>query len=133
MSHADPIADMLTRIRNAIRINAVQVNIKANKICEGIAKVLLEEGYITGFDRIANSNNQDTLRIDLKYGPYGEQVIHTITRCSKPSCRVYRKKDDLPVVLGGMGIAVVSTSLGVMSDHQCRQKQVGGELLCVVN
>jgi small subunit ribosomal protein S8 len=133
MSHADPIADMLTRIRNAIRVNDVKVNIKANKVCEGIAKVLLEQGYISGYDRIANSNNQDTLRIDLKYGPYGEKVIHAIKRCSKPSCRVYRKMDDLPVVLGGMGIAVISTSLGVMSDQQCREKKVGGELLCVVN
>lgn len=133
MSHADPIADMLTRIRNAIRVDREQVNVKATKVCEGIAKVLLEQGYISGYDRIPNSNNQDTLRIDLKYGPFGEKVIHNITRCSKPSCRVYRKVDELPMVLGGLGIAIVSTSEGVLSDQQCRAKKVGGELLCVVN
>ena len=108
--HADPIADMLTRIRNAIHIEKENVNIKASGVCEGILKVLQEQGYIEGYDRIETAHKQDNLRIKLKYGPQGEKVIRTIKRCSKPSCRVYCTVKELPKVMGGYGIAVARRS-----------------------
>ena len=132
MSLSDPIADMLTRIRNAVRINKEQVNIKASKICEGIAAVLKNEGYILDYDRI-DDGNQGILRIMLKYDQDGRSIIHEIVRESKPGCRVYCSVEKLPRVLAGMGIAIVSTSKGVMSDVNCRQNNVGGEILCTVN
>ena len=132
MSLSDPIADMLTRVRNAVRINRKQVNIKASKICEGIAAVLKEEGYIKDFDRI-DDGNQGILRVSLKYDQDGQPVIDEIARTSKPSRRIYSSVEELPHVLGGMGIAIVSTSKGVMSDRSCRKANVGGEILCTVN
>jgi len=132
MSLSDPIADMLTRIRNAMRINRNQVNIKASNICEGIAAVLKKEGYIEDFDRIDDSK-QGILRIILKYDQEGHSIINEITRTSKPGRRVYSSLDKLPRVLAGMGIAIVSTSKGVMSDKSCREAKVGGEILCTVN
>jgi len=132
MSLSDPIADMLTRIRNAMRINRNQVNVKASNICEGIAAVLKKEGYIEDFDRIDDSK-QGILRIILKYDQEGRSVINEITRTSKPGRRVYSSVDKLPRVLAGMGIAIVSTSKGVMSDRSCREAKVGGEILCTVS
>jgi small subunit ribosomal protein S8 len=132
MSLSDPIADMLTRIRNAVRINRNQVNVKASKICEGIASVLKKEGYIEDFDRIDDSK-QGILRIILKYDQEGRSIIKEITRTSKPGCRIYSSVNKLPRVLAGMGIAIVSTSKGVMSDKSCREAKVGGEILCTVN
>lgn len=132
MSLSDPIADMLTRIRNGARVRRAQVNIKASNICEGIAAVLKKEGYIEDFDRIDDSK-QGTLRITLKYDQEGCSAITEITRTSKPGCRVYVGVGDLPKVLGGMGIAVVSTSKGVISDRGCRENMVGGEILCTVS
>ena len=132
MSLSDPIADMLTRIRNAIRIGAKQVNIRASNICEGIATVLRQEGYIKDFDRI-DDGKQGILRISLKYAPDGRAVITEITRTSKPGRRIYSPADKLPYVLGGMGIVIVSTSKGIMSDRNCRKDRVGGEILCTVN
>ncbi len=132
MSLSDPIADMLTRIRNAMRINRDQVNIKASNICEGIAAVLKKEGYIEDFDRI-DDGKQGILRVTLKYDRDGQSVINEITRISKPGRRIYSSVDELPHVLGGMGIAIVSTSKGVMSDRDCRQANVGGEILCTVS
>ncbi|MHC4497481.1 MAG: 30S ribosomal protein S8 [Planctomycetota bacterium] len=132
MSLSDPIADMLTRVRNAVRINKEQVNIKASKICEGIAAALKEEGYIEDFDRI-DDGKQGILRITLKYDQNGQSIIHEIARASKPGRRIYLSVDKLPHVLGGYGIAVVSTSKGVMSDRNCRKANVGGEVLCTVN
>jgi small subunit ribosomal protein S8 len=123
---------MLTRIRNAARINKEQVIIKASKICEGIAGVLKEEGYINDYDRI-DDGKQGVLRITLKYDQDGRSIINEIRRTSKPGCRVYSAVDDLPHVLAGMGIAIVSTSKGVMSDKNCRQANVGGEILCTVS
>jgi len=131
MSHCDPIADMLTRIRNATRVEHPTVNIRANHVCEGITRVLKEQGYIIDYDRIS-TGNYDMLRIHLKYGPLGEKVISEIQRVSKTSCRRYRKVKDLPKVMGGLGIAIVSTNQGVMTDRQCREKNVGGEMLCIV-
>jgi len=132
MSMSDPISDMLTRIRNAARINRRQVNIKASNICEGIADVLRKEGYIEDFDRIDDSK-QGILRITLKYDQEGGSIINEIKRMSKPGRRVYSSVADLPYVLGGMGIAIVSTSKGVMSDKNCREVNIGGEILCMVN
>jgi len=132
MSLSDPIADMLTRIRNAMRINRNQVNIKASNICEGIAAVLKREGYIEDFDRI-DDGKQGILRIILKYDQEGHSIINEITRTSKPGRRVYSSVDKLPRVLAGMGIAIVSTSKGVMSDKSCREAKVGGEILCTVS
>jgi small subunit ribosomal protein S8 len=132
MSFSDPIADMLTRIRNAVRINKEQVNIRASKICEGIAAVLKEEGYIKDFDRI-DDNKQGLLRITLKYDEEGQPIINEIIRVSKPGRRIYSPVDKLPTVLAGMGIAIISTSKGIMSDKNCRQNKVGGEILCTVS
>jgi len=132
MSLSDPIADMLTRIRNAVRVNKEQVNVKASNICEGIAAVLKKDGYILDYDRIEDGN-QGMLRIMLKYDQEGRSIIREITRTSKPGCRIYCSVEKLPRVLAGMGIAIVSTSEGVMSDINCRQNNVGGEILCTVN
>ncbi len=132
MTLSDPIADMLTRIRNAARINRQQVEIRASSICEGIAEVLKKEGYILGYDRI-DDGYQGIIRISLKYDRDGNSIIGEIKRTSKPGCRVYSAVADLPRVMSGMGIAIVSTSKGVMSDKDCRQANVGGEILCTVS
>ena len=132
MSLSDPIADMLTRIRNAARSNKKTVNVKASKICAGIGAVLKAEGYIEDFDRIDDSR-QGILRVILKYDQDGHSIINEITRTSKPGRRVYSSVDKLPRVLAGMGIAIVSTSKGVMSDRSCREAKVGGEILCTVS
>jgi small subunit ribosomal protein S8 len=132
MNNQDPIADMLTRIRNANRVGRRMVLVPKSKICTGIAHVLKDEGYIDQVD-IVDDDKQGQIRIKLKYSMSGEKVIHAIDRASKPGCRVYRGAKELPKVLNGMGIAVVSTSQGVMSDRQAREKNVGGELLCTVS
>ena len=132
MSWSDPIADMLTRIRNASRVGKPQVNVKASKICAGIAAVLKQEGYIVDYDRI-DDGRQGVLRITLKYDPDGQPAITEITRTSKPGCRVYSGVGSLPTVLGGMGIVVVSTSKGIISDRSCRANKIGGEVLCTVS
>jgi small subunit ribosomal protein S8 len=132
MSASDPIADMLTRIRNAIRVNRTEVNIRASNLCEGIAAVLKQEGYIEDFARI-DDDKQGILRVTLKYDQNGLPIISEIARVSKPGRRVYLSVDRLPHVLGGMGIAIVSTNKGVMSDRNCRKDNVGGEILCTVN
>jgi small subunit ribosomal protein S8 len=131
MSWSDPIADMLTRIRNAARVGKPQVLVKASKICQGIAEVLKSEGFIEGYDRIDDSK-QGILRIDLKYDQDGQSAITEIKRISKPGCRAYASLDGLPTVLGGMGITIVSTSKGIVSDRKCRENKVGGEVLCTV-
>lgn len=132
MNNQDPIADMLTRIRNANRVGRRLVQIPKSKICSGIAQVLKDEGYIDSFD-IIDDARQGLIRIKLKYSNTGTKVINVIDRESKPGCRVYRSVDELPQVLNGMGIAVVSTSKGVMSDRKAREQNVGGELLCTVS
>jgi small subunit ribosomal protein S8 len=132
MSMSDPIADMLTRIRNAVRVNREYVHVRASNICEGIASVLKKEGYVRDFDRI-DDGKQGILRIALKYDREGQPIISEIARTSKPGCRVYSAVDELPHVMAGMGIAIVSTSKGVMSDRDCRQANVGGEILCTVS
>jgi small subunit ribosomal protein S8 len=131
MATSDPIADMLTRIRNASRIGKQRLHAKRSKVCLGVARVLKEEGYITDFDSI-DDTNQGEIRIDLKYGDRGEKVIQNLERVSRPGRRVYCAAGDLPRVLDGLGIAIVSTSRGVLSDRKCRELGVGGELLCTV-
>jgi small subunit ribosomal protein S8 len=128
---SDPIADMLTRIRNAARVRHKRVTIPSSKLKVGIAQVLKDEGYINGFD-VVDDAKQGLLRVDLKYGLRGEDVIRRIQRGSRVGRRVYKKVDDLPRVLDGLGIAIVSTSRGVLSDRKCRELNVGGELLCTV-
>jgi len=131
MSHCDPISDMLTRVRNAVRVGREEVNVKASRVCEGIAKVLREQGYIVDYDRIG-TGHQDLLCIKLKYGPLGEHIIRELKRNSKPSKRVYCSVSELPRVMGGLGIAIISTNRGVLSDQQCREQKLGGEVLCTV-
>ncbi len=131
MSMSDPVADMLTRIRNATRNRSKSVVCLNNKVCQGVAKALLVEGYINGFE-VVDDNKQGTIHVDLKYGPRGEVLIHEITRMSKPGCRVYRQVENIPQPMQGLGISIVSTNKGVLSDRQCREERVGGELLCTV-
>ena len=128
---SDPVADMLTRIRNAARVRNRQVKVPSSKIKVGIAQVLKDEGYIASYDLIEDTK-QGILRLALKYGPNGEDVIHAIRRESKPGRRRYAGVDDLPSVMDGLGIAIVSTSHGILSDRVCREKKVGGELICTV-
>jgi len=132
MSLSDPIADMLTRIRNAVRNKSDEVAIKASGVCQGVASVLQQEGYIVGFDRI-DDGKQGILRVALKYSDDGEPIIRQIQRVSTPGRRVYAGVDNLPVVLAGMGIAIISTSKGVLSDRACRAQRIGGEVLCTVS
>jgi small subunit ribosomal protein S8 len=131
MSLSDPIADMLTRIRNAYRARHETVHVRASKICEGVCRVLKEEGYIEDYARVEDTN-QGQLRVYLKYGSRGEDVIVELKRASRPGRRLYSGVGDLPRPLNGLGISIVSTSKGVMSDRRCREENVGGEVLCTV-
>ena len=124
---------MLTRIRNANRVGRRLVQIPKSKICSGIAQVLKDEGYIEDFDAIEDATKQGQIRIKLKYALNGDKVIHVIDRASKPGRRLYKAVTELPRILNGMGIVVVSTSKGVMSDRKAREANVGGELLCTVS
>lgn len=127
----DPISDMFTRIRNAARNKAKTVTVLNSRVCRGVADVLRSEGYINDFD-VIEDGRQGLIRIQLKYGPRGERLFSKIERMSKPGRRVYSGVEDLPRPLQGLGIAIVSTSRGVMSDRKARQERVGGELLGVV-
>ncbi len=127
----DSISDMLTRIRNANRIGRTHVNVKRSKVCVGVAGVLKSEGFIRDYVEIPDET-QGQIRIELKYGESGEKVIQKIDRVSKPGRRVYEPVERLPRVLDGLGIAVVSTSRGVVSDRRARAMKVGGEILCTV-
>jgi len=131
MSMTDPIADMLTRIRNANSAFMTTVSMPSSKKLVEIARILKEEGYVSAFE-VVPGDVQPTLSITLKYGPKKERVITGIRRISKPGLRVYAKKDELPRVLGGLGIAVISTSKGVMTDKQAKKASVGGEVIAYV-
>ena len=137
MNNQDPIADMLTRIRNANRTGRKQVSIPKSKICVGIANVLKSEGYVEDFEVLDGGTPtggvQGAINIKLRYTLDGEKVIHEIDRVSKPGRRVYKAVGELPSVLNGLGITIVSTSKGVMSDREARKANVGGELLCVIS
>jgi small subunit ribosomal protein S8 len=127
----DPIADMLTRIRNAVRVERSVVDIPYSNLKQGVADVLKREGYIWEWTKV-EEQPQSHLRIDLKYGPNGERVIRHIKRVSRPGRRVYNGSKELKPVLKGLGISVISTSRGVVSDREARQRNVGGEVLCEI-
>ena len=131
MSMTDPIADMLTRIRNANMVGHDSVDIPASKMKKSIAEILLEEGYIKGFD-VIEDNKQGIIRVQMKYGADKEKVITGIKKISKPGLKVYAKRDDIPKVLGGLGIAIISTSKGIITDKEARKQNVGGEVICYV-
>lgn len=129
----DPIADMLTRIRNGVRVERPHVEVSTSKVKRGLADVLKREGYIWDWSEVeVEGSPVKQLRVELKYGPNGEKVIQEIKRVSKPGRRVYSKARDLKPVLGGMGITIISTSTGVLSDREARQKNAGGEVICEV-
>ena len=127
----DPIADMLTRIRNAVRVERPNVMIPMSKVKRGLAEVLKREGYIWDWKEV-ESQPVAHLQIDLKYGPNGERVISTVRRVSKPGRRIYSRAKDLRPILNGLGISVLSTSRGVVSDREARQRNLGGEVLCEI-
>lgn len=131
MSMSDPLADMLTRIKNGIAAKHEAIEIPSSNIKKDIAKILKEEGYITGYS-VIEDNKQNILNIALKYDEDNNKVITGLKRISKPSCRVYVRADNIPKVLYGLGIAVLSTSKGVITDMQARKLGVGGELICKV-
>ena len=131
MNTTDPIADMLTRIRNANSAKHKTVDVPASKMKTAIAEILFKEGYIKSFE-VINNENQGIIRITLKYDEKGTRVIDGIKRISKPGLRVYAAKDELPKVLNGLGIALISTSKGIMTDKQARELGVGGEVLAYV-
>ncbi len=131
MAMTDPIADMLTRIRNSNMVGHEKVDIPGSNIKRAIAEILKAEGYIRDAEFIPD-NKQGTIRVHLKYGQNNQRIITGLKRISKPGLRVYAASDELPRVLGGLGIAIVSTSRGLMTDRQARQSNVGGEVLCYV-
>ena len=132
MSMTDPIADMLSRIRNGIQAHHDRVEIPASKLKVEIARILKSEGFIRNYALVDKDKIQATLRVDLKYSPDGEPVIHGIERISRPGRRVYRNKQEIPSVLGGLGLAIVSTSKGVLAGHEAAKNGIGGEVLCQV-
>lgn len=127
----DPIADMLTRIRNGNDARHKSVNVPASNIKKEISRILLNEGYIKNYE-VIEDNKQGTIKIDLKYGKNDERVISGIKRISKPGLRVYVNSNEIPRVLGGLGIAIISTSNGILTDKEAKQKGVGGEVICYV-
>jgi len=131
MTMTDPIADMLTRIRNANIVGQKAVDIPASKMKKSIAGILTEEGYIRGYD-VIDDDKQGMIRVHMKYGNEKEKVISGIKKISKPGLKVYAKADEVPRVLGGLGIAIISTSNGVISDKEARKLGVGGEVICYV-
>ena len=131
MSMTDPIADMLTRIRNGQNVGLLSVSMPSSKLKISIARVLEEEGYINGFEIKEQPGNKSELTVALKYFE-GKPVIEKIQKISKPGLRIYRGKGEFPKVMGGLGVAIVSTSEGVMTDRNAREKGFGGEVLCIV-
>ena len=131
MVTTDPIADMLTRIRNASQANFKTVDIPASNMKRDIAEILLNEGYIKAYEEIKN-DNQGIIRVSLKYTDKGKRVISGLKRISKPGLRIYASKEELPKVLNGLGIALISTSKGVMTDKKAREVGVGGEVLAYI-
>ena len=127
----DPIGDMLTRIRNALRNRSESVTMPGSRLKVAVLDVLKREGYIRGYE-VHSEGPRSVLHVELKYGPDGEQIVTRVKRFSTPGCRRYRGVDDLPKIRGGLGISVVSTNQGVLSDRECRSKRLGGEVLCTV-
>lgn len=131
MNTTDPIADMLTRIRNANSAKLKTVDIPASKMKKSIAEILFNEGYIKSYEEIEN-DNQGIIRVSLKYTEKGKKIISGLRRISKPGLRIYAAKDELPKVLNGLGIALISTSKGVMTDKKARELGIGGEILAYI-
>ncbi|WP_448871079.1 30S ribosomal protein S8 [Desulfobulbus propionicus] len=131
MSMSDPLADMLTRIRNATKSRFNSVEMPLSKLKVSVAKVLKNEGYITDYS-VRDDGPQGTLKLDLKYGPQNELVITGIRRISKPGHRQYKRSKQIPTVMSGLGIGILTTSKGVITDREARQQNIGGELLCEV-
>ena len=131
MTMTDPIADMLTRIRNANTVKHETVDVPASNIKKEIVRILLEEGFIRGYD-VIEDGKQGIIRIQLKYGQTGERVISGLKRISKPGMRVYADKHEVPRVFNGLGISIISTSKGILTDKQARKENVGGEVICFV-
>ena len=129
MSMSDPLADMLTRIRNAGMVRYETVDVPMSNLKVGVAKVLREEGYIKDY-QIIEDNRQGVLRIEMKYGPDAEKVISGLRRVSRPGLRKYVKADDIPKVMSGLGISILSTSRGIITDREARRLRIGGEILC---
>ena len=133
MTMSDPIADMLTRIRNANTAKHDSVDVPSSKMKLAIAKILLDEGYVANYEIIKDENGFDVIHIILKYGKdKNEKIISGLKRISKPGLRIYASKDELPRVLGGLGVAVISTDKGVITDKEARAAGVGGEVLCYI-
>ncbi|WZL72620.1 30S ribosomal protein S8 [Clostridiaceae bacterium 35-E11] len=131
MTMTDPIADMLTRVRNANIVRHETVDIPASNMKKSIAEILLNEGFIKGYD-VIDDGKQGIIRIQMKYGSNKEKVISGIKKISKPGLRVYVKRDEIPKVLGGLGIAILSTSNGIVTDKEARKLGAGGEVICYV-
>jgi small subunit ribosomal protein S8 len=131
MSMTDPIADLLTRIRNATTVRHDRTDIPASKMKLEVAKILKQEGFIRTF-KVLEEGPQGTIRVYLKYADDGAPVIHGLKRISRPGCRIYRRVEDLPRVQNGLGVAVISTNRGVLTDEQARGLRVGGEVLCEI-
>ena len=131
MTMTDPIADMLTRIRNANVVKHETVDVPVSNMKKELSRILLEEGFIRGYD-VIEDGKQGIIRIQLKYGQTGERVISGLKRISKPGMRVYADKHDVPRVLNGLGISIISTSKGILTDKQARKENVGGEVICYV-
>lgn len=131
MTMTDPIADMLTRIRNANMVKHETVDVPASNMKKELSRILLEEGFVRGYD-VIEDGKQGIIRIQLKYGQTGEKVITGLKRISKPGMRVYAAKEELPKVLNGLGISIISTSKGILTDKQARNAGVGGEVICYV-
>lgn len=131
MTMTDPIADMLTRVRNANTAKHENVDVPASNIKKEIARILLEEGFIKGYD-VIEDGKQGLIRLQLKYGKSGERVISGLKRISKPGMRVYADRDTLPRVLNGLGVSIISTSKGILTDKQARELGVGGEVICYI-
>ena len=131
MTMTDPIADMLTRIRNANVVKHETVDVPASNMKKELSRILLEEGFIRGYD-VIEDGKQGIIRIQLKYGQTGERVISGLKRISKPGMRVYADKHEVPRVLSGLGISIISTSKGILTDKQARKENVGGEVICYV-
>jgi len=128
----DPIADMLTRMRNALMSGASNCVVPGSRLKVAILDTMKREGFIQSYE-VAADGPRSAIRVEFRFGPEGERVISSLARFSKPGCRRYRTVNDLPQVRGGLGIAVISTNQGVLSDRECRQRRVGGEVLCTVD
>ncbi|MEW6429621.1 MAG: 30S ribosomal protein S8 [Thermodesulfobacteriota bacterium] len=131
MSMTDPLADMLTRIRNGLQVRFESIDVPASNLKKGVAEILKQEGYISGY-QTAEEDGRPTLRINLKYDEHHQGVIVGLKRVSKPGRRVYVAHDQIPKVMSGLGISILSTSRGIMADKSARAEKVGGELLCQV-